>query len=117
MLTSATQTHVFAADSAPNTPTPTVGVNNGYYFPGAGTLSFVSGNQLVTLTDFYFATPSVYNLDLTGPLYAGPDGILDYVGGITFTVTSVPEPRLAIWALVCFSGLFLVRKTRAALKY
>lgn len=115
MLT-APGTHNFAADSAANTPMPVPGVNNGYAFSGAGTLSFVSGSQMITLTDFYWATPSVNNLDLVGASSTGPDGIADYVGGITLSVTTVPEPHMSQWAFGCLAGMMVYRnrKTRSA---
>jgi len=58
MLTSP-GSHSFLADSSPNTSgPPDVGTVH-----GAGSLSFGSGGQHITLTDFYWAEPSVYNLD------------------------------------------------------
>jgi hypothetical protein len=110
--------HSFSADSAQNTPMPFPGADSGYTFPGAGTLSFVSGSQLITLTDFYWAKQSVNNLDLVGQYSTGADGATDYVGGITLSVTSVPEPHLSLWAFGCLAGMMVYRnrKTRAAQK-
>ncbi|HUA68827.1 MAG TPA: hypothetical protein VMA13_09795 [Candidatus Saccharimonadales bacterium] len=100
MLTAPSEPHLFLADSAPNTTAP-----DGLTIPGAGTLSFVSGNEQITLTDFYFATPSVYNVDMVGAFSTGPDGKDDYVGGITLSVTSVPEPQLSLWIIGLLSGM------------
>ncbi|MES1180248.1 MAG: LamG domain-containing protein [Verrucomicrobiota bacterium] len=88
MLTTASQAHSFAADSA----FPTWGASPATSPPiqAAGTLTFVSGNQLITLTDFYWATPSVYGLDQGGTDSLGADGTLDYVGGITLVVSTNP---------------------------
>jgi len=91
--------HNFGADSAAVTPPPL-----GVTLPGAGTLSFTSGNELITLTDFFWATTSVYNLDMAGQYSTGPDGQNDYVGGITFSVTSVPEPQSSLWAIGLLTG-------------
>ena len=91
MLTSLGEQHTFSPDNASYTPAPAPGPNS--IVPGAGTLSAKFGNKLVTLTDFYLATPSVYNLDQAGGFSTGPAGSDDYVGGITFSVTSVPEPH------------------------
>lgn len=88
MLTNAVQNHSFGPNDASSTSgvssTQTSGVH------GAGTLSFVSGNLLITLTDFYLARPSVFNLDQGGNTSLGPDGVLDYVGGFTLVVTTNP---------------------------
>ena len=110
--------HSFLADSAQHTPMPVPGFDTGYTFPGAGTLSFVSGSQMITLTDFYWAKQSVNNLDLVGEFSTGADGMTDYVGGITLSVTSVPEPHLSLWAFGCLAGMMVYRnrKTRAAQK-
>jgi len=117
MLTSAQQPHIFAADGAAVTPQAFPPNGN---LPGAGTLSFVSGNELVTLTDFYWATPSVYGLDLTGQFSTGADGQLDYVGGITLNVTAVPEPQapalLLIYSFFCLVGMQVFSSHRPALK-
>lgn len=87
MLTTAGQTHSFSFDAADNTASPTVSS-----IPGAGALDFTSGNQTITLTDFYWATPSVFGLDLTGQTTVGADGTLDYTGGITLNIQPIPEP-------------------------
>ena len=111
MLTSPSQPHAFTADSAPYTPTVS-GANYGSVFPGAGALTFTSGDQVITLTDFYWATPSVYGLDLVGQNSIGPDGQLDYVGGISLNVSTVPEPQFPILALGCLAGMGLFRRQR-----
>jgi hypothetical protein len=101
--------HNFVADGAVATP----GLPSASLVPGAGALSFVSGGELVTLTDFFWATPSIYNQDLVGTYSTGADGLSDYVGGITVSVISVPEPQVALWAIGLLAGLTMVcRKTR-----
>lgn len=104
-MLSAPGPHSFLADGAPVTAAPV-----GPTLPGAGTLSFVSGNELIALTDFFWATPSAYNLDLVGGFSTGPDGNNDYVGGITFSVTSVPEPQLSLWAVGLLAGMMAVHR-------
>ena len=103
MLTALGQQHVFSADNALSTPGPVTPAPNERTVTGAGTLSAVVGNELVTLTDFYVATPSVYSLDQAGGLSTGPGGSDDYVGGITFTVKTVSGPQQ--WWLLAMSLL------------
>ncbi len=110
-MLSAPGPHSFVPDAALHTPMTVPGYNTGYLFPGAGTLSFVQGDQIVTLTDFYWAAQSVAGVDLTGQSSIGPDGALDYSGGITLSVTPVPEPQLSFWAL----GLLAVCRMRRSL--
>lgn len=105
MLTSQGEQHTFSLDNASDTPE----LGNGTV-AGAGTLSADFGNELVTLTDFYLATPSVYNLDQAGDFSTGPGGSDDYVGGITFSVTSVPEPQWPLWALSLLAGVAALRR-------
>jgi hypothetical protein len=93
MLTNAEQPHFIAVDGAPNTPKPFPSYNTGYLFPGAGTFSFVDGNALVTLTDFYWVTPSVFDLDLVGEYSTGADGAADSIGGVTIIVSPIPNPN------------------------
>ena len=113
ILTAAQGTNSFLANSAQRTPKPFPGVNTGYNFPGAGAFSFVSGNQLVTLTDFYWASPSVYKLNMVGGYSIGADGVNDYVGGITLSVTQVPEPSLGMWSMGFLASIFaLCHRTR-----
>lgn len=107
-MSTSTGVHTFTANSATQTPKAIPGALTGYIFPGAGTLSFTQGGQTITLTDFYWAKQSVYSLDLTGPSSTTPDGSLDYVGGITFTI--VPEPNLLTMSLVSFAFCFCRRK-------
>lgn len=108
MLTAAGP-HSFAADGAAITP----GIPNTTRVPGSGTLSFVSGGQLVTLTDFYWATPSVYNQDLVGEYSTGADGQMDYVGGVSLSVTPVPEPEALCWSTdLVLAALMICRKMK-----
>jgi len=98
--------HSFAADGAMNTP----GLSSYSLVPGAGTLSFVSGSELVTLTDFFWATPSVYNQDQVGYFSTGADGQWDYVGGITLSVVPVPEPQVPLLVTGLLAGLATIRR-------
>jgi hypothetical protein len=67
---------------------------------------------MISLTDFFYAAPSVYNVDLVGGFQVGPDGQNDNVGGITFSVTSVPEPQLSLWlmGLLAVAGVLAVHR-------
>ena len=58
--------------------------------PGAGTLSVVVGSQTITLTDFWWAAPTVHDVDEVGSGQTNPDGNADFVGRVTLVVT--PEP-------------------------
>jgi hypothetical protein len=87
----------FQADGAAVTPGPDTGAAQ--LVPGAGTLQFQAGGQMYTLTDFFWATPSVYHVDQIGTTSTGANGIQDYVGGITLEVTPVPEPHRALWLI------------------
>lgn len=98
----------FAADGAPSTPDPVYTWHS--LKPGAGTLSFVAGDQLVTLTDFYWASSSLYQLDLIGAFSGQPDGAMDFVGGITLTVTPIPEPGVSIFLLALALGALGIRR-------
>lgn len=100
--------HTFAANGAP----VTIGTPSIQHLPGAGSLSFVSGGELITLTDFYWSTPSVYSLDLVGTTSTGTSGLMDYVGGITLSVTEVPEPQLSLWIAGLFVGATFVYRKR-----
>lgn len=76
--------------------------------PGANSLSFQEGNTLITLTQYSFADPSVYNVDrISAPFGSygaiGQDGVPDWVGEVTLNVTTVPEPGICTLLL---TGLF-----------
>ena len=64
--------------------------------PGAGALSFQQGGNTVTLTDFTWAVPTVFNTDQVSAFTATPSGADDFVGSLTLNVTgpaaAVPEP-------------------------
>jgi len=82
--------------------------------PAANSVSYQTGNLLVTLTDFSWAKPSVYNLDRVnggfGKGAVGPDGIPDWVGQFTLSVEQVPEPASGALLLMSFAGMmFFVR--------
>jgi hypothetical protein len=113
-LTTAGQSHSFAADGASYTPA-TDWSPNLHAIPGAGTLSCVIGDQRITLTDFFVAIPSVYNLDLVGAFSTGSDGVTDDVAGINLSVTTVPEPGSCTLLVLGLAGYFsLGRASRAA---
>jgi hypothetical protein len=108
MLTSPGDPHIFSANSSSSTGSP-LGT---FDFQAAGTLSFTSGDQLVTLTDFFWANQATYNLDLTGPDTTTPDDLPDYIGGMTFTVTQVPEPRSSLYAVGLLAFVTVCRRAR-----
>ena len=101
----------FSADSSGFTPAADWSPSQ-HSVPGAGTLSCVIGDQQITLTDFFWAAPSVYGLDAGGQYSTGPDGALDYVGGISLSVTTVPEPGTC--ALLGLAGCLALRHLRAS---
>jgi hypothetical protein len=106
MLTSSGDPHIFSANSSSSTGSP-LGT---FDFHAAGTLSFISGDRLVTLTDFFWANQATYDLDLTGQTTTTPDGLKDYIGGMTFTVTQVPEPRCSLYALGLLAIVMVCRR-------
>lgn len=93
--------HAFSANASLFTipPGPFGASGPTQFIPGSGTLSFSSGGEQITLTDFYWALPSVYNLDMVGPYSTGATGTYDFVGGITLSVSPVPEPGMSLWSL------------------
>ncbi|MEK7780328.1 MAG: PEP-CTERM sorting domain-containing protein [Verrucomicrobiota bacterium] len=96
----------FSANSSLTTPQ-----QNLTYGPAAGTLSFASGGQIITLTSYFFASPeTVFSMDRVSPVNNVPSGFGDYVGQFTLNVTPVPEPTTAPLVLL---GLFAA----AALKH
>ena len=80
----------------------------------AGSTSFVSGGESVTLTDFRYASIGVFNEDRVSPHQIGADGSLDNVGQFTLTVSIVPEPSsLGLGGLALVSlGLFACARHR-----
>ena len=103
MRTNSSQPSSFVADSSTFTPATDWSPNH-HAIPAAGTLSCVIGNQQITLTDFFWADPSVYGLDSVGQYTTGPDGALDYVGGINLSVTTVPEPSSCTLLVLALGG-------------
>jgi hypothetical protein len=99
--------HSFTADSSLSTS----GISSSV--PGAGTLTFTANGQQVTLTDFFWAEPSVYNLDEVSAFALGPGGANNYVGGISFSVVQVPEPAFSIWGLGLAFGAFSIWRRSA----
>jgi len=78
--------------------------------PGAGTLSFVSGQLEITLIDFVWSDPAVHSLDRVGGLSTGPDGQNESVGQFTLQVTAIPEPSTLILLGFGLLGLIAFRK-------
>jgi len=64
--------------------------------PSAGTLSFISGDKRITLTDFFIARPAVYGIDIVQPFSTAPDGLKDYIGGITLRVDAFPRASIRV---------------------
>jgi hypothetical protein len=95
----------FVADHSTFTPATDWSPSN-HAIPAAGTLSCVIGNQQITLTDFFWAAPSVYGLDSVGTYTTGADGQLDYVGGINLSVATVPEPGTCTLVVLALAGYF-----------
>lgn len=87
--------------------TQTLGTTSFVQVPGAGTLSFLSGTETVTLTNFQILAltdGTGGTVDRVSGYGVGPDGIPDFYGTVTITVTptSVPEPQS--WALIISGG-------------
>lgn len=61
--------------------------------PGPGTLTFQGGDTTVTLTNFAFYDPRVFNIDRIANFDATPDGNREFVGRFTLEVTSTPVPE------------------------
>ncbi|MEN0021546.1 MAG: hypothetical protein AAF747_11775 [Planctomycetota bacterium] len=74
----------------------------------AGTLTFTSGTFTVTLSDYFYAIPSVFGEDVGTSSTRTPGGGADFVGG--FTLTVVPAPASA--ALLGGVGLLAIRRRR-----
>jgi hypothetical protein len=77
----------------------------------AGTLSFVSGNELISLTDFNWITNGnrdvVWSTWANDAPYSGGSGTLDYFGSFTITVQTVPEPATGVMLCLGLVGLGL----------
>jgi hypothetical protein len=73
--------------------------------PGASTLTYVDGNESITLTTFVWENTNVQSLDLVQAYDSIPGGGPDNIGVFTLSVVSVPEPR-SIYLLL--GGLLLL---------
>jgi hypothetical protein len=87
--------------------------NNFNYGPGAGTLSFVSGQQTVTMTRYFWARPGLLSLDLTGHLSLQPDSENDYLGIFELDVVTVPEPSSAVLFGLAGLAAVLIRRRKS----
>ncbi len=79
----------------PNGSNNTLGLNTPNPVLGANSLKALINGTPVTLTDFSWADPTVYNLDRVGSTTPTPSGITNYVGSFTLNVgssTSVSTP-------------------------
>ena len=96
---------VFAPEATLTNPAPAFTANtssstaniNGGVVAGAGTLTFVSGGNQVTLSNYRWESATVQNLDNVGPFSRGSNGATDHQGAFTLTVAPVngaaaPEP-------------------------
>jgi hypothetical protein len=109
---SASSTPGFQANGNPNAYDLNMNVA-----PGANSLSFQQGNTLITLSQYSWADPSCYNVDRISAPFGnygsiGQDGVPDWVGLVTLTVTRVPEPGICILFILPL-GFFLLRAFRA----
>lgn len=80
-----------------------LGIINGDEVSAANSLSFISGQHTVTLSNFTwfdYANPALPNAnpDLVGVFGSAPNGLADYSGKFTVRVTAVPEPEQ--WAMM-----------------
>lgn len=116
-----------AFNTANTTPTAyghsSLGIINVDDVPGANSLSFVSGKNTVTLSNFTwfdYSNPAVPNAkpDLVGVFDNTPNGVSDYSGMFTVRVAAVPEPEQ--WAMmlggVALLGAFAKRRRKQAAK-
>lgn len=89
------------------------------YIAGANSLSFLSGQYLVTLTDFRVLAESDVNspYDRASQTAPSPDGILDMYSTFTLTVTAVtatPEPSTYLLLASGLLGVLAMRRRREA---
>jgi hypothetical protein len=68
---------------------------NGSFVPASGKTNFIDGLFTVTLTEFSFAMPSLYQIDRVNAIATTSDQLLDFVGTLTLVV-SPPSERLSI---------------------
>lgn len=80
-----------------------LGIINADEVQGANSLSFNSGNTRITLSNFSwldYRNPAASNAvpDLVGVFGSAPNGLSDYSGSFTVSVSAVPEPEQ--WAMM-----------------
>src|SRR5207253_200615 len=68
---------------------------SGSLVPASGKTNYVDGLYTVTLTEFSFSVPSLYQIDRVSASTTSPDQLLDFVGTLTLVVLP-PSERLAI---------------------
>jgi hypothetical protein len=79
---------------------PSISARAATWRTAAGALSFSDEHWTVTLTDYFWAHPTVFGVDRITGGFAGstvPDGVSDFVGRLSLAVTR-PAPRIAISA-------------------
>ncbi len=84
--------------------------------PGAGTLSFSTGGNKVTLTNYRWEFSTVQNQDLVGSFNRAASGGADEQGSFTLSVTPLDAPEPSAFALALTGGvpvLGLVFRRRA----
>jgi hypothetical protein len=83
---------------------------------GSGALTYNHGGLSVTLTDFLYSSPLVFNRNRISNFQALPDGDREYVGQFTLTVerlAAVPEPSTLVLTAMAFALALRLHGIRA----
>ena len=91
----------------------TVNLSGSAQVAGAGTLVFTDGATSVTLTNFQWSVPMVYNLDRISNFTTSPDGSRDFVGQFALQVSTtrpLPEPSTLVLLASGLVGLLAGRR-------